>query len=844
MPHRNRNTRSTTERRVSRPERVQDDTSTPVRWSNEQSVPAMTDEEEWNGLLGNLSINEVEIQAFIESNTVPVAQDFYYTYVNGERQVHNDPSAPRVSFNIHFVAGGNQIQAYMEENDHIDNAPPSQNTPSWRVLTAGNLLIAREHKNDHLYRKQDVSEEILKNHWRRKRTKARGNELTRTATTINIHSTDVKLVNASSRRTGADYTCTCIEIDGSSVIDLIRNFRELTEMEGVYPRRPVKDTIVRLERMAEDARKLWVRSPNLSQIRQRTIIQRSENTTYGSNIGDYFVSLTTSQGIKGIIRRAVGWYSDMNRDKEEMLKIRPKFMQTLVLLLALLNDQDLESIKRSLQQSYGLRADRKSIELTIFKVLYSESVAPQQFLSGILSAFGMDPRKAEGSMDERAQRWNELQIEAASLGWIVPGPFESVGRTNSDTRQASWMVDWNRDVRFSDVFDHLQYCGEYNTVNCIPSLSLGESLNDANVTAEFANGETFYLKPAELDHITHSSEGHYSIIHPETRIHGHVDVEEKPIFEELKEVSVLLKKACDQVNTYRVMMNRAPMPSRGFLGIFGSGTPRPRVLQPYSCPTVLSRVRCTTSINIGTARRDAVIAISWKYDGKRQPYTDFLVQVLRDIQAMTQTLKKLSKWLEDNQNERTLRLFGNYHRAVEIVKRKLDAADEERRTMEGAPLRYAQEAIIRTHFPNYVNHTQDLPWCDYKQHWNDNDQLLCVESKTDSVATVQWRDGVAYAELQESGAGIAVMPLTSIDGSENARNELIQQRDRIILLGGIVATVSKRNNTSDDRYRIQSYMRLTALVLPHRPRRGRVNPNEVDNRGNNDGFALCRIHIE
>ena len=60
MPHRNRNTRSTTERRVSRPERVQDDTSTPVRWSNEQSVPAMTDEEEWNGLLGNLSLMKLK----------------------------------------------------------------------------------------------------------------------------------------------------------------------------------------------------------------------------------------------------------------------------------------------------------------------------------------------------------------------------------------------------------------------------------------------------------------------------------------------------------------------------------------------------------------------------------------------------------------------------------------------------------------------------------------------------------------------------------------------------------------------------------------------------------------
>jgi hypothetical protein len=67
--------------------------------------------------------------------------------------------------------------------------------------------------------------------------------------------------------------------------------------------------------------------------------------------------------------------------KEGQVKVQTKFMQMVVFLVSLLNE-DLEALRPALEQSYDLKADRKSTELTIPKVLISLAVGRHLFLDG------------------------------------------------------------------------------------------------------------------------------------------------------------------------------------------------------------------------------------------------------------------------------------------------------------------------------------------------------------------------------------------------------------------------------------------------------------------------------
>ena len=58
----------------------------------------------------------------------------------------------------------------------------------------------------------------------------------------------------------------------------------------------------------------------------------------------------------------------------------------IVLLLSLVNNEDLAEIKDFLEATYGLKADRTSLELTILKVIPLMSINPRVFLRSLVSS--------------------------------------------------------------------------------------------------------------------------------------------------------------------------------------------------------------------------------------------------------------------------------------------------------------------------------------------------------------------------------------------------------------------------------------------------------------------------
>jgi hypothetical protein len=122
--------------------------------------------------------------------------------------------------------------------------------------------------------------------------------------------------------------------------------------------------------MIKDARRLYIRSPILFRMSTRRHTMTSKKTRYGVDHGLIFRTLTTSRGIKNIISLRASYFNALstsgNKDKSQE-SIRPKFLQMLVLLLSLLNN-DLSDPKECLETAYRLKADRLSLELLILEV--------------------------------------------------------------------------------------------------------------------------------------------------------------------------------------------------------------------------------------------------------------------------------------------------------------------------------------------------------------------------------------------------------------------------------------------------------------------------------------------
>src|SRR5882757_11340147 len=129
--------------------------------------------------------------------------------------------------------------------------------------------------------------------------------------------------------------------------------------------------------MINDVRRLCIRSPRLFRMSTRAMIAQSTNTRYGVDYGSLFVTLTTSEGIRKLVEQSSSYYLSLNESKTDQVSVKPKFMQMLVMLLALLNNDDLKKTTKVLESTFQIPGDRESIELIIMKVLPLGAINPE-----------------------------------------------------------------------------------------------------------------------------------------------------------------------------------------------------------------------------------------------------------------------------------------------------------------------------------------------------------------------------------------------------------------------------------------------------------------------------------
>lgn len=409
------------------------------------------------------------------------------SYKSGILLPNVDQSAPVIKIAMTFMAGADKPTVAKAEMSKISDLEPPQKSHEWRMFTAATLLQRFEIGPDLSIQKKDNSHDIMIAYKERKGqirspSSSTYNEpirglLTKQAPdpdesmaltrrhiqdhTLTIDSDKVKLMHGLCTDGNFDICCTLIEIDMFSMRDLMTNYRTIVQDGGRNI--AAKEIVQILDAMINDVRRLCTRSPRLFRMSTRTMIAQSTNTRYGVDYGSLFVTLTTSEGIRKLVEQSSSYYLSLNESKTDQEFVKPKFMQMLVMLLALLNNDDLKKITKVLESTFQIPGDRESIELIIMKVLPLGAINPEIFLQGLFEAYKPHEQK-EGGYELRLQRkiWAELQQDLASKGYLVPTVLGNSGGANQTVWTTSHADDLEAmlgdlemdDDPFQDPEDH------------------------------------------------------------------------------------------------------------------------------------------------------------------------------------------------------------------------------------------------------------------------------------------------------------------------------------------------------------------------------------------------------
>lgn len=676
------------------------------------------------------------------------------TYHKGNL-VDPEPKAPLVNVAIHYVPGANAAQVNMMENDELNQEKPVSKSEHWKAFTGGSLLSELDVQSDLSFKTVDQTKEVLaryKERQPRDMAEAVKNLLASSGgDTVNISSNNVTLLNAFSPRGEYDMIATCIEVDGTSLLNLINNFKSIIDEYGQHANMLTDQNVKVLETMIEDARRLLVRSPVLTRAAQRIVIQKSVNTRYGFDTGKQFRTFTTSKGVAEIIRSGAGYYSAIPETSEVYKRIRPRFLQMIVFLLSLLNDKDLERIKPSLEKSYDLKADRQSIELTILKVLTCYAVGPFKFLTGIVSAFRGKRVDIEDLIEKKKKEWDQFLLDIGKLGWLLPAPYTQLGEGTG-----TWRLQWQKNFVSSDIFDQLQFSGEKNVVNSIPPMKINSEATSAQeVSAELSNGQVFKLLMKDLDQIIMAIKNRYLMTDPENGNQSDLIIREEVIFSELGLVWERLQRICNEVNYYQ-LPHGTLVPAQERTNGKGNRMSQKisQVLNPRSAGVSKARQIFSVQNQEGTRTKYVtlirtrktkiedkdIIAISWKVNGRRITHNELLRGVSAEIVAFSSCLEDLRAFEKGytSQQEKSLssprnstqqaqqpphqhltRMLAKLSTELDEIQAALTKADSLRQEMQSECDKSAKpdEPIVRVHFPNQLHWKQDMPFCEYEQWW-------------------------------------------------------------------------------------------------------------------------------
>jgi hypothetical protein len=548
-------------------------------------------------------------------------------------------------------------------------------------------------------------------------------------------------------------------------------------------------------------------------------IIKSKNTRYGVNTPDGFSTITTSKGIQETISQSASYFNSLdptNSNDKTQAFIRPRFLQMVVLLLSLLNEEDLREISEFLETTYSLRAERQHIELLFLKVIPLMSINSKVFLKAMIPAYEGWELKEPVNEDSYSSIWQTFIQRILAQGYILPGTVDDLG-----SLQNSWISKWPREgIKNTMVFDNLQYqgsgIGHTKTFNDIPPIEIRPEFSASDKTIKVILTDTmeYTIDSNDLEQITCMIKGNYSITEAKDSGRRYDLV----IQEQLLNESIIL--ATNMVNAVIRKANRWLTGQKKTAAVVGrkfrEAVLRKRdttQLQMLNESVMVSRLTQNTAY-----LNQSILAITFKTDGRRITKQS----AMRELESHRKRIAEIVGYYMSGLD--TLEFHGGNIEA-KLIKDELDkihlALNTASRVRNGLAEveRLGDEPIAKVDFPGGLGPTDISTWSDYKAWTHQN--LLHVEAKHALVKTLAWRTNeLADVTLDRSALRYTVRPLKVVIGL--GRDDEIQVGDKVLLVGHyMVVAVEEEHPQGGLGWSMTNYLRVVGVEEGLTSRRGR-----------------------
>ncbi|KAL8669593.1 MAG: hypothetical protein Q9168_005825 [Polycauliona sp. 1 TL-2023] len=738
------------------------------------------------------------------------------TYMNGVVLDEVSRSAPTLRVALKFLPGADKPQVSRSEQLNMEGKEADQRDAPWRVATAGSLLTQCSISSDLQIMKADQTPSIMarakhqydcdgqfsdqRKNLSRSIRKYNSDEVT-------IDSEQVTLVN--DLRNGTwDLRGLLVEVDWSSLWDLIMNYRNI--ISGGGPDMTFEETQNLLETMIEDARRLCIRSPVLFRMSTRVSIINSEHTRYGINHGQYFKTLITSKGIKEIISHSAAYYNSLDTGSANLIQdyIRPRFLQMIVLLLSLLNNEDLAELKVFLEATYKLKADRRDIELLILKVVPLLSINPQVFLKALIPAIDGFPLEYDNSDTEDAHShiWNVIMKRILADGYLLPGTVDDLGR-----KSLSWIVKWPEDGYSSTlIFNNLQYAGRLRALNDIPPVEVHPASDCTELAVVMTDDSKYVINPRDLENIVYMTPGRYPMQETAgTKRCFDLVIEETWLNGDLYQAIKMTNDIVYKVNQWLANPRRG---SNKMSRLVRRGGDLQSFLNDFRSPGRLTEVVATLE--------QATLAVTYKVEGRRDSRYDAIQNMARDIRQLLAFIN----YIEQRADAIDLSFFGQEKRAVkqglERVREQINLSEQSRARI-GMSQELSNEPIVKTMYPEGRKAGDKDTWNGYKAWCQEHNGYLNIEATGSIIRRVKWLTaGLLEISLEREPSKVFVTPLQPVP--EAYQDDEARVGDLAILVGHYLAIGEQSEGSEPNTvFTMTNYMRISSVVREAQSRRGK-----------------------
>ena len=541
----------------------------------------------------------------------------------------------------------------------------------------------------------------------------------------------------------------------------------------------------------------------------------SKNTRYGVDHGLMFRTLTTSRGIKNIISLSASYFNALstlgNKDKCQEL-IRPKFLQMLVLLLSLLNDEDLSELKEFLENTYRIKADRQSLEILILKVLPLMSINSKLFLKALVTAVEGSAAEADLDMRHQDKIWKVFVQKLLRLGYMIPGTVAQLGQTG-----LSWVIKWTEDgIKDSHPFRNLQYDGRSWTMNDIPSLDLTLESTVDEVTVALTDGTRYIVGHDDLEKIVSMTPGKYSLA--DTTRRGRIrDLEINEIV-----INSMVYEAIFRLNRIIAEYNSslsAPRRHSSVLTRLAALREKPEIIP-------LKEIKGSGRLTQNVATLNGqVLAVAYKVEGRNITRRDLLRHLASDVRTVGAVARVLDSAMQEC-NHRNLstdvrNILRQRRQSLVKIRDQIARADDDRTRIANRD--YAElsdEPICRVLCPNGSQQARIPIWHEYHSWYVSTENTLYVKAQRHVVERVRWvTDAIIEVGLGGLKANYMLSPLTAVAEAERA--DEIRLNDAVIMIGQYVVVVEPgEGQSTQDKEAVTNWLKIIGVEQQPVSRRG------------------------